>query len=292
MQALNATIGTNMDYITPNTLQDALELMDQDGYRALATGLSQSRFGGALDGSLRALVSLRKVPGLNGVTQSPSEVRVGPSVRYVDLMEHPAIRAIPLLNEALSEIGEPHVRNHGSLGGALQSGGLADAPVLAALMALDAEVILAGRTGPVQQSVQSFSRGGLRVGLPAGRLAVEVVIPVGQWTSCRYLPLERTQGLGPVSGIALALCEANALVGDVRLVVAGFTEQPVRLTTVEAALTGKPLTADSIRQASAAIVSDIESANGATVPNAYSLHLISVLIRRVLLASQSATATS
>jgi CO/xanthine dehydrogenase FAD-binding subunit len=186
------------------------------------------------------------------------------------------------LAQAFAAIGEPHLRNHCSLGGALHYGGSIHAPVLAALMALDASVVVMHRSGSAQQPIGTFSERGQRVPLPAGRLASEVVIAPVPSSISGYVALEKTVGLGPASGIAVCLRVQQGIVEDVRLVLAGFTEQPVRLTGAEAVLRGQSLTAGRVAQAMDVLTVDMAALDGSQTPTAYALHLMRVLIRRAL----------
>ena len=271
-----------MDYLAPTTLQQLLELIDREGYQVLTADQSLVNTTKGRHSMWPSLVSLRQVPDLSAVVETPGTVQIGSSVCYADMAEHPSIQEVTVLAQALATIGEPHSRNHCSLGGALHYGGAIHAPVIAALMALDAGVVVMHRTGSNQQPLGDFSQRGQRAPLPAGKLASAVVIANLPSSISSYVALERTVGLGPASGIAIFLLAEQGVVKEVRLVVAGFTEQPVRLASVESALLGKSLSPGNIAQASDALAIDIAALSDTQMPTLYALHLIRVLIRRSL----------
>ena len=271
-----------MDYFAPNTLNGVLDLIAQPGYQVLSSDqslVSTARPGRTLGA---ALVSLRKVPGLAGVQSESGQLGIGCSVSYADLLAHPATGHYPALTQALAAIPEPHLRNHCTLGGALHFGGQAHAPVLAALMALDAEVLTLSRSASNRTPLQAYSQAGQRVAVESGQLVSEISIPAAHLQVSRYLKLDQLQGRGPARGLALAIRPSATALADIRLVLAGFTEQPIRLTAVEAALVGHPLSADRINTAAGQITAATLPIAAGDTPPAYLHHLATVLIRRAL----------
>src|SRR5262245_18749059 len=66
------------------------------------------------------LISLAGVGGLAGISVGPASVTIGAMTPHADVASSPVVRRlIPALAEAAGGIGDPHVRNRGTLGGSL-----------------------------------------------------------------------------------------------------------------------------------------------------------------------------
>lgn len=275
-------IGTQFTYEAPDTLKAVLDLIGREGYQVLAPDQSQIQTLAKEPITLRTLVSLRKVPGLATVRHESGQLQIGASASYADLLRSEATGLYPVLAQALATIQDPHLRYNCTLSGALHYGGTPHAPVLAALMALDATAVMLSRTDDIRLPVQSFSQQGRRVPFLAGRLLTAVVVPGTHLTTGTYLALEQLPGRAPAPGIAVTLNRSDQKVSAVRLVLAGFTEQPIRLESVETALVGQPLTADHIAKAADLIDGVSLPVSNAQAPEGYYRHLAKVLIRRAL----------
>jgi len=67
-----------------------------------------------------ALIDLSKIPQMFGVSVDGSALTMGAMTRHVDVAESEVVRAkIPLLSSLAAGIGDPAVRNRGTIGGSL-----------------------------------------------------------------------------------------------------------------------------------------------------------------------------
>ncbi|MCF8167033.1 MAG: FAD binding domain-containing protein [Rhodoferax sp.] len=270
---------TTLNYATPDSLQGVLSLLAQAGSRVLPTSASLPK---AVDPGT-TLVSLRKVPGLSRVHADADALHIGTSVAYAQLQQSQLLAGHAALVQALASIREPHLRNHCTLGGALHEGGVAHAPVLAALMALDAHAIALGADGSSESlPLEAFSAQGQRVPFASDKLASEVTLAAVPGAFSSYYALSQLSGFEPDRGIAMGLRLSGRTVESVRLVLAGFSEQPMRLPAVEAALVGGALDVGRIAQASEQVSSLALSAQRKDIPQGYLQQLAKTLIRRVL----------
>lgn len=275
-------IGTQFTYEAPDTLKGVLDLIGRDGYQVLTADQSlvnAMRKGGM---TLNSLVSLRKVPGLASIRHEAGQLHIGASTTYANLLQSENIGSYPVLVQALATIQDPHLRHNCTLGGALHYGGNVHAPVLAALMALDASAIMLSRTDDMRLPIQSFSQQGQRVPFLQGRLLTIVQIPANHLTTGCYLALDQLSGRNPAKGIAVTLGHSERGVDDVRVVLAGFTEQPIRLNVVETALVGNPLSPERIAEAIAKINETTLPVSTDQTSAGYSLHIAKVLVKKAL----------
>ncbi|WP_421939557.1 FAD binding domain-containing protein [Pedobacter sp.] len=125
-----------------------------------------------------------------------------------------------------------------------------------ALVALDAEVVLAGRKGERKILFKDFHRLAgdtpqLDNNLKADELIVRLEIPVSQLTKhIHYLKVrDRASYAFALVSVAAAIELQDNLIKDVRLAMGGVAHKPWRLTASEAFLKGKQATLENFRQA-------------------------------------------
>ncbi|GAB4029201.1 FAD binding domain-containing protein [Spirosoma gilvum] len=275
-------IGIQLTYKAPESLKEALDLIGREGHQVLTA--DQSLINGLKKGTpaLHTLVSLRKIPGLATINVENNELRLGTSVSYNDLLKHPALNQYPILAQALSTISDPHLRHHSALGSTLNYGGPDHASVLAALMALDATAVVLTRDQDIRLPIHYFSQNGSRVMLPQGGLLTGIVIPNASLKTGLYLSLKQLSGRPANHGIAVSITQSGRIIDQARLVLAGFTEQPLRLESIEEALKGNVLTPNLI----ARVVEQLKQAKlpilDTRVPEGYQRHLANVVVNRAL----------
>ena len=142
-------IPPKFDYYAPESLQDALELISthKDDGKILAGGHSLIPLLKLRLSEPEALIDLRRIDGLDQISESDGVVEIGPRVTHSELVHSDVISSrLPLLAAAASVIGDPQVRNVGTVGGNLAHADPAsDLP--AAMVCLNATVELAERRG-------------------------------------------------------------------------------------------------------------------------------------------------
>ena len=267
-------ISTSFSYAAPDTLAAALGLLGQAGHQVLPADhslVSRLRQGGAAG---QTLVSLRQVPGLATITEENGQLAIGSSVSYAELIQHESIADYPVLAQALATIQDPHLRHHSTLSGAVHGGGRVHAPVLAALLALDAQAVLHSAAGfqevPLLQLTQVS-------GAAAGTLVTQILLPAGPVAASHYLTAGPARSHYSSQGVAVAQH------GDqIRVVLAGFAEQVVRVAAVETALRGQPLTTATIAAAAYQLDNEPALAAAGAADAGYHQHLAKVLVRRAL----------
>jgi CO/xanthine dehydrogenase FAD-binding subunit len=103
-----------------------------------------------------ALIDLRRLEELRGWSDDGATVRLGAALTYSELVTPPLARRCPALAQAAAEVGSLQIRNRGTLGGCLGSGG---GDVVAALLVERAEAELAGgRRAPLEQLLRERPR--------------------------------------------------------------------------------------------------------------------------------------
>ena len=123
------------------------------------------------------LVDVERVSELDYVRDAGDHVAIGALTRHRDVERSPLLAAhAPLLAHATGHVGDPQVRNRGTIGGSLAHGDpAADLPAVA--LALGATMVLQGPDGRRDVPVDEFFLGFLETALRPDELLVEIRVP-------------------------------------------------------------------------------------------------------------------
>ena len=195
----------------------------------------------------KTLIDIARIPELSGVRRKDQRIEIGAGTVHHDVATSALLReACPMLAEAAASIGDPQVRNRGTLGGSLaHADPAADYP--AAMLALDAEVHLKGPNGWRAVKASDFF-----LDLFTVDLAADEIIAGVQFTpvkSAAYAKLYQRASHFAIVGVAAALEVANGVIQSARIGLTGAASHATRLTKVEDALAGKAATTSTIEAA-------------------------------------------
>ena len=252
-------ITAEFDYQAPGDLPTVLQLLARDAgnTKIIAGGMSLVPMLNLGLLEPRLMISLRQVPELTGVTERHNAVVVGSMTRHHAVARDPLIRNFaPLLGMAAELIGDVQVRNRGTIGGSLAHADPA-ANYLPAVIALNAEVELAGPSGRRAVSARRFFLDVMATAVEPDEIIVGVSIPKGRSTAgCGFRKFTRVKGNFPII-CAAALAPADD--GAERIVIGGATAVPVVIDVPREAAAVQDTVAGLIR---AAIENPLEDQNG------------------------------
>ncbi len=255
----------------PSSLADAVKaLKERPDAKYLAGGQSLipvMKLGLAAPSDL---VTLSGLAELKGIRVDGEELVVGAGTTHAEVADSAEVRsAIPALAELAAHIGDPQVRNRGTLGGSLaHDDPAADYP--AAALALGATVRTQGRDIPADD----FFQGLFTTALQPEEIITAVRFPIPERAAYAKFP-------HPASRFALVGVMVAKGRRGVRVAVTGAGKEGVfRASDLERAL-GSRFSADAVAAVAAApagLTSD------AFASAEYRAHLIGVLARRALAA--------
>lgn len=277
---------TAFDYHRPASLAEAISLLGSvDGARPLAGGHSLLPLMKQRLATPSALVDLSRIPGLGGITADGSSVRIGALTTHADVAGSAELAAsIPVLAETAAMIGDPQVRNRGTIGGAVaHADPAADYP--AVLVALDASVVVTGATGERSIAAGDFFVDIFTTALQPGELVTAVQVPLpGDGTGGAYLKHRHPASSYAVVGVAATVTVSAGTCTASSLVVGGVAGSPVSVDT--SALVGAApgdaaygAVADGVAAAITNPIGDLYASGE------FRVHLAGVLARRALAAA-------
>jgi carbon-monoxide dehydrogenase medium subunit len=154
-------ISTPFEYSRARSLEDALaRLRAANGSgKLLAGGHSLIPLMNLRLSEPGTLIDIAGIPGLSGIRETTGGIEIGAGTVHHDVATSALLQqSCPMLAEAAASIGDPQVRNRGTLGGSLaHADPSADYP--AAMLAIDADIHLMGPTGTRVVRADNFFRG-------------------------------------------------------------------------------------------------------------------------------------
>jgi carbon-monoxide dehydrogenase medium subunit len=252
-------IPITFDYRRATSVEDALaQLAGSSGAKLIAGGHSLVPLMKLRLSEPSVLIDIARVPGLAGIREADGALEIGACTTHYQVASSALLRdRCPMLADTAASIGDPQVRNRGTLGGSLAHGDpSADYP--AAMLALDATVQVQGPKGTRGVLARDFFQGVFTVDLAPDEMIVGVrFTPV---RSAAYARLRQRASHFAIVGVAAVLDVAGAVIKGARLGVTGAGPSATRLTAVEEALSGKP--ANPATVAEAAKLATVDEANG------------------------------
>jgi carbon-monoxide dehydrogenase medium subunit len=220
----------------PRTVEEAVAVLGEVGHegKVLAGGQSLVPILNMRLASPAHLVDVNRVVGLDEVTVSDDEVRVGALARQASVEHHPGTyAALPLLRQSLAFVAHPVIRNRGTVVGSLAH---ADpAGELPAVLALTGGVVeVASARGPREVGAADLFLGPLETSLEPDELAVAVRFQrFAAGTGTAFVERARRHGDYALAGAAAAVTLADGVVTGARLSLVSVTDVPVALDVTE-----------------------------------------------------------
>ena len=195
----------------------------------------------------KTLIDIARIPGLAGIRKTGDRIEIGAGTVHHDVATSALLQqACPAVSEAAASIGDPQVRNRGTLGGSLaHADPAADYP--AVMLALDADIQIKGPDGSRTVKAADFFRGLFTVDLAADEIITGVQFsPV---KSAAYAKLHQRASHFAIVGVAAALQVSGGKIQSARIGVTGASSHATRLAEVEAALAGNAASGSTIEAA-------------------------------------------
>ncbi|OFV86162.1 MAG: carbon monoxide dehydrogenase [Acidobacteria bacterium RIFCSPHIGHO2_12_FULL_67_30] len=282
-------IPSAFDYFAPRSLDEALTLLARHGPEAklLAGGHSLLPMMKLRLAAPRVVIDLGRVPGLAYIREEGGRIVIGAMATHADI-EHSELlkRRAPLLAETAAEIGDVQVRNCGTLGGtAAHADPAADYP--AALLALDAEFVLASRQGARTVAASDFFVDMLTTALVPGEILTEVRFAAdGARTGSAYRKLHQPASGFAIVGVATRVTlDAGGRCAGVAVGITGVAPKAYRATGVERGLGGQSLDSKRIAEAAAQAARGVEPLADLHASARYRAAMATVFTRRALAAA-------
>lgn len=226
------------------------------------------------------VIDISRAEAFRDVTEADGYLTIGALITHSRLATDPLAAATqPLLGAAARKIGNPRVRNRGTLGGSLaHSDPAAELPLV--MVALGATYKITDGRDARQIRAEEFHLGFLTPQLAEDELVVSARAPtLGPGWGWSFQEVSRRDGDFAMASVAALIRTADGLVVEARVAVGGVSDRPLRLADVEVALTGCPVAELASRIGPPGGISPIDDTSATAE---YKARLTRVLVIRAL----------
>ncbi|MGR3755666.1 MAG: FAD binding domain-containing protein [Tranquillimonas sp.] len=263
------------DLERPTTLDAALAALADEDAQALGGGQTLIPTLKQRLAMPTKLVSLTAIPELDTIrTDDDGRICIGGAAVHARVAREVADR-YPALAALAGHIGDPAVRNRGTIGGSLANND-PSACYPAAALGSGAVIVAAGGSGRREIAADDYFQGMFATALDEGEIVAEVRFPVPERASYQKFAQ-------PASRFALVAVFVARFADGVRVAVTGASENGVfRWSEAEEALSGSfaPEALSGLTAGADGLIGDLHG-----TPE-YRAHLIGVLTRRAVAAAQ------
>ena len=281
-------IPTTFDYSRATSLDDALaKLKAANGAgKFIAGGHSLVPLMKLRLSEPQVLIDISRIKDLAGIAERDGKITIGAGTVHHDVATSSLLRErCPAVSDAAATIGDQQVRNRGTIGGSVaHADPSADMP--AVMLALDAEIHLKGPKGWRVVKAADFFKDLFTVDMAADEIIGSIQFaPV---KTAAYAKLYQKASHYAIVGVAASLDVSGSKIVSARIGLTGATSHSCRLTNVEQALAGQPLSKQAIDGAAQVAGQGLEELNADLHASAdYRRAMIPVFTRRALTAAMA-----
>jgi len=270
-----------------NTVQEAVELRLAHPNALIIAGgsdqlikLRDGKYAG------QEFISIYGIDELRGVTMDEEgTIRIGALTCFSDITADPIIQKyIPVLGEAVDQVGGPQVRNIGTIGGNVCNG-ITSADSASTLMAWNAGMKLRGDSHEKYVPMSIWYRGPGRVRIDADEILTHIVIHKEDYEGYAgsYMKYAMRSAMDiPVVGcsVSVKLSPDKKTVEDLRIAFGVAGPVPLRAKTAESIGKGKSVCEETVAAVAEAVWSDIQPRTSWRAPADFRKYMAREMTRR------------
>jgi aerobic carbon-monoxide dehydrogenase medium subunit len=274
-------------YFAPTEISEVLVLLGQHKAAAklLAGGQSLLPLMKLRLVEPRVIIDLNRVQGLNEISERAGVLTLGAMVRHAELATHPLIRrSYRLLADAAGNIGDPQIRNRGTLAGSLvHADPAADYPP--AIVALNGRLVLTKPNGSTRiVTADDFFIGPLTSALDEDELVTRIRIPAPTaHTGGAYTKNCQVAGdFAIISVAAQVMLDPSGQCRHAAIVIGGVMPKATRAPKASTLVVGTSLDDATLAQAGETAAAEVATQDDGRASASYRTQLIRVTVPRIL----------
>ena len=278
------------NYYNASTIAEAVELLKEHPQARIISGGSDVLIKireGKMAGT--SLVCIRDIKEIQGVQRMDSgDIYIGAGTTFSHITADPVIRRwIPVLGEAVDQVGGPQIRNIGTIGGNVCNGAVSadSAPTLFSLNALlrlsDGK---GGRTVPIEK----FYLGPGKVDLQPGEMLTHIVIPEREYMGYHghYVKysMRNAMDIATLScSVVSKVDPVKKILEDVRITFGVAAPVPYRCAKTEEVLKGMALGEKLYEEAENLVRQEINPRDSWRASRAFRVQIAGEIAKRALI---------
>jgi aerobic carbon-monoxide dehydrogenase medium subunit len=272
-------------YIKAATLGELLDVLDRYGEdaRILAGGQSLMPALNMRLSSPQVLVDINAIGELAGIRVSGDSVTIGALTRHREVERSEIVaRHLSLLHQAMPHVAHAAIRNRGTFGGSIANADPA-AELPACSLALGVRFRIVSKRGERTLAAQDFFTGLYETALKPGDVLVAGDFPVvGDGYRSSFHELARRHGDYPLVGLAAHAKASGNTLSDLRLAYFGAGATPLLARTAAGVLEKAPYSAALLKDAQAALDTDLSPFGDVSCSSETRRHFARVLLARAV----------
>jgi carbon-monoxide dehydrogenase medium subunit len=252
---------TEFEYQKASSVSEAIQLLSSTSDAKILAGghslLPLMKLRLARPGTV---IDISGIEELKGISVENGTLRIGPLTTHAEIAASSQVQsAAGILWETAQGIGDPQVRNRGTIGGNVAHADPAsDLPTV--LKAMNATFTIQGQGGSRSVSADEFFTGAFSTDLSDNEILTGISMPVlAENQLAEYAKMAHPATSFAIVGAACVMTMDHHTCTAARVAVGGLTPTPVRAPSVEQALAGQELTEATIAAAAGLVVNDVGS---------------------------------
>lgn len=271
------------------SVADAIRALDADPEAVIIAGGSDVLIKireGKLAGC--SLVSIHGIGELTGVKlDQDGTIIIGPATPFSHITNHPIIQQhIPILGNAVDQVGGPQIRNIGTVGGNVCNGATS-ADSASSLFALNAILVLTSAEGVRELPIHEFYTGPGRTVRNHGEVLTAIKITKENYQDFggHYIKYGKRKAM-EIATLGCAVCvklnEDKTAVSDLRLAYGVAAPTPVRCRETEAKAKGMALNEELLELVGKGALTEVNPRSSWRASKEFRVQLVEELAKRAL----------
>ncbi|WP_312640422.1 xanthine dehydrogenase subunit XdhB [Hydrogenoanaerobacterium sp.] len=234
------------------------------------------------------LVSIHGIKELEGVyLEQDGTIVIKPAtsfshITYNDIIE----KNIPILGNAVDQVGGPQIRNIGTIGGNICNG-VTSADSASTLFSLNAVIEITGKTGKRTLPIADFYKSAGKVNLEHGELVTAIYITKDNYEGFggHYIKYAQRNAMDIATlgcAVNVKLSEDKTVIEDMRLAFGVAGPVPMRCHETEKLANGQKITPELFEQVGKTAITEVNPRTSWRASKEFRLQLVEELSRRAL----------
>ena len=280
------------NYYNASTIKEAVTLLKEHPDARIISGGSDVLIKiheGKMAGT--SLVCIRDIKEIKGIDLMESgDIYIGAGTTFSHVTSDPIIQKyIPVLGEAVDQVGGPQVRNIGTIGGNVCNGAVS-ADSVPTLFSLNAMLRIADGTGGRMIPIRDFYLGPGKVDLHQGDVLTHIVIPGKEYQGYHghYIKYSMRNAMDIATLSCSVVSKVNPekkILVDVRITFGVAAPVPYRCVETENAIKGMPLGEELLSKVEEMVRQEIHPRDSWRASREFRLQIGGEIARRALMRS-------
>ncbi len=235
-----------------------------------------------------SLVSIHGIKELEGVAmEEDGTIVIGPATTFSHVTYNKIIqKCLPMLGDAVDQVGGPQIRNIGTIGGNI-SNGVTSADSASTLFTMNAELEITGPQGKRRLPIEEYYKGPGRVDLKHGEVLTQIRISRENYEGFygQYIKYAMRNAMDIATLGCAVNCKLNSAkdrIEDVRLAFGVAGPVPIRCHEAEQAVKGAGTSLETLKAFSDAALTEVNPRTSWRASREFRLQLVKELSQRVL----------